>query len=322
MLPPLSLRTRRVVGCRQSGPCPSPAMAAMLEQRAALSRPHLKNPMQTRIDRRFQELARQGRAALLTFVMAGDPDLAASLAILKALPKAGADVIELGMPFTDPMADGPPVQAAGLRALAAGTTLAKTLKLVAEFREADRATPLVLMGYYNPVYVYGVERFLREAKAAGVDGLIIVDLPPEEDAELCLPALEAGLNFIRLATPTTDDARLPAVLAHTSGFLYYVSITGITGAAAPQIAKVASAVMRIKTKTTLPVAVGFGVKNAESAAAIATHADGVVVGSALVEALRQSLDRSGRATDKSVEAVTSLVASIAKGVRAAAAAPA
>jgi tryptophan synthase alpha chain len=278
--------------------------------------------MQTRIDRRFEELARQNRAALMIFVMAGDPDLATCLAILNALPKAGADVIELGMPFTDPMADGPAIQAAGLRALGAGTNLAKTLALAADFRNSDSATPVVLMGYYNPVYVYGVDAFLREAKAAGVDGLIVVDLPPEEDAELCLPALAAGLNFIRLATPTTDDARLPAVLAHTSGFVYYVSITGITGASAPELAKVASAVNRIKAHTSLPVAVGFGVKNAASAAAIAAHADGVVVGSAIVEALRASLDSNGKATSNSVEAVAALVADIAKGVRAAAPAPA
>jgi tryptophan synthase alpha chain len=271
--------------------------------------------MATRIDRRFEDLARQNRAALVTFVMAGDPDLSTCLDILKALPKAGADVIELGMPFTDPMADGPAIQAAGLRALAAGTTLAKTLSLAAAFRDADSTTPLVLMGYYNPVYVYGVEAFLKDAKAAGVDGLIIVDLPPEEDTELCLPALAAGFNFIRLATPTTDDARLPAVLAHTSGFVYYVSITGITGAAAPDTAKVAAAVRRIKAHTALPVAVGFGVKNAASAAAIAAHADGVVVGSAIVEALRASLDRDGKATGKSVEAVVGLVTEIAKGMR-------
>ncbi|MGH6801694.1 MAG: tryptophan synthase subunit alpha, partial [Methylocella sp.] len=263
--------------------------------------------MQTRIDHRFEELARQNRAALVTFVMAGDPDLATCLAILKTLPTAGADVIELGMPFTDPMADGPAIQASGLRALAAGTTLAKTLALAADFRKTDSTTPVVLMGYYNPVYVYGVEAFLRDAKAAGVDGLIVVDLPPEEDAELCLPALAAGLNFIRLATPTTDDARLPAVLANTSGFVYYVSITGITGASAPELAKVASAVLRIKAHTHLPVAVGFGVKNARSAAAIAARADGVVVGSAIVEALRSSLDSNGKATGKSVETVAGLV---------------
>jgi len=271
--------------------------------------------MPTRIDRRFEDLAREGRAALVAFVMAGDPDLATSLNLLQALPKAGADMIEVGMPFTDPMADGPAIQAAGLRALSAGTTLEKTLALVADFRKTDQATPIVLMGYYNPIYVYGVAGFLAKAKEAGVDGLIVVDLPPEEDAELCLPALAAGLNFIRLATPTTDEARLPAVLANTSGFVYYVSITGITGAAAPDLSKVASAVERIKQHTSLPVAIGFGVKNAESAAALAAHANGVVVGSALVEALRVSLDAHGKATSKSVETVTALVADIAKGVR-------
>jgi tryptophan synthase alpha chain len=271
--------------------------------------------MPTRIDRRFEDLAREGRAALVTFVMAGDPDLATSRDLLEALPKAGADVIEVGMPFTDPMADGPAIQAAGLRALAAGTTLEKTLALVADFRKSDQTTPIVLMGYYNPIYVYGVPRFLAKAKDAGVDGLIVVDLPPEEDSELCLPALAAGLNFIRLATPTTDEARLPAVLANTSGFVYYVSITGITGAASPDFSKVASAVLRIKQHTSLPVAIGFGVKNAESAAALAAHANGVVVGSALVEALRASLDANGKATAKSVETVATLVAELAKGVR-------
>jgi tryptophan synthase alpha chain len=273
--------------------------------------------MPTRIDRRFEDLAREGRAALVTFVMAGDPDLATSLSLLQALPKAGADVIEVGMPFTDPMADGPAIQAAGLRALAAGTTLEKTLALVTDFRKTDQTTPIVLMGYYNPIYVYGVAPFLAKAKEAGVDGLIVVDLPPEEDAELCLPALAAGLNFIRLATPTTDDARLPAVLANTSGFVYYVSITGVTGAAAPDLSKVASAVQRIKRHSSLPVAIGFGVKNADSAAALAAHANGVVVGSALVEALRGSLDVHGKATAKSVETVARLVAELAKGVRSA-----
>jgi tryptophan synthase alpha chain len=275
------------------------------------------NSMQTRIDRRFEEVSRQSRAALVNFVMAGDPDLATCLAVLKTLPNAGADVIELGMPFTDPMADGRAIQASGLRALKAGTTLAKTLDIVADFRKADLATPIVLMGYYNPIYVYGVEAFLSDATAAGVDGLIAVDLPPEEDAELCLPALAAGMNFIRLATPTTDDARLPAVLANTSGFVYYVSITGITGAAAPEVANVASAVRRIKTHTKLPVVVGFGVKNSAAAKAIAACADGVVIGSALVEALRASLDEGGKATEKSVKAVADLVADIAQGVRAA-----
>ena len=205
--------------------------------------------MTTRIDQRFAALKQEGRAALVTFLMAGDPDFDTSLAIIKALPAAGADVIEIGMPFTDPMADGPSIQAAGLRALRAGQDMVKTLRLVREFRRADAATPLVLMGYYNPIYIYGVDRFLADAISAGVDGLIIVDLPPEEDDELCLPALKAGLNFIRLATPTTDDKRLPAVLANTSGFVYYVSITGITGAAAPDPGRVAAAVARIKRHT-------------------------------------------------------------------------
>jgi tryptophan synthase alpha chain len=271
--------------------------------------------MSTRIDRRFTELQRQGRAALVTFLTAGDPDPATSLAILEALPAAGADVIELGMPFTDPMADGPAIQASSLRALKAGQTLAKTLAMVGAFRKADDTTPIVLMGYYNPIYIYGVERFLADAIAAGVDGLIVVDLPPEEDDELCLPALEAGLNFIRLATPTTDDRRLPAVLAHTSGFVYYVSITGITGAATPDPSRVNAAVARIKRHTKLPVAVGFGVRTAEHARAIAAGADGVVVGSALIDALRQSLDADNKATAKTATAVVNLVAELAKGVR-------
>jgi tryptophan synthase alpha chain len=269
----------------------------------------------TRIDARFAALKREGRAGLITFVMAGDPDSDTSAAILKALPQAGADVIELGMPFTDPMADGPAIQAAGLRALRAGQNLAKTLELVRNFRSADTATPVVLMGYYNPIYIYGVARFLADAKAAGVDGLIVVDLPPEEDTELCLPALRAGLNFIRLATPTTDDKRLPAVLANTSGFVYYVSITGITGAAAPDAGLVVEAVRRIKRHTDLPVAVGFGVRDAASAAAIAQGAEAVVVGSALVEKVRLSLDAAGRATPLTVAAVTALVAELAAGVR-------
>ncbi len=275
----------------------------------------------TRIDRRFTQLAEDGRAALITFVMAGDPDLVTSLEILKRLPRAGADVIEIGMPFTDPMADGPAIQAAGLRALAAGTTLAKTLRIVADFRAGDATTPIVLMGYYNPIYVHGVEAFLKDAKAAGVDGLIVVDLPPEEDAELCLPALAAGLNFIRLATPTTDAARLPAVLANTSGFVYYVSITGTTGAATPDFDATAAAVERIKRHTRLPVAVGFGVRTAANARSVAAHADGVVVGSAIIDAARASLDASGKATPSTPEAVAALVADIAKGVRQAALAP-
>lgn len=275
--------------------------------------------MATRIDRRFAELKTEGRAALVTFLTAGDPDPETSLALVQALPAAGADVIELGMPFTDPMADGPAIQMSSQRALKAGQTLKKTLELVRAFRGSDDATPLVLMGYYNPIYIYGVDRFLRDATSAGVDGLIIVDLPPEEDEELCLPALKAGLNFIRLATPTTDDKRLPAVLANTSGFVYYVSITGITGAATPDAEKVAAAVARIKRHTKLPVAVGFGVRTAEQAAGIASGADGVVVGSALVSVLKGSLDPNDKATEKTVSGVVDLVAALARGVRGASA---
>jgi tryptophan synthase alpha chain len=271
----------------------------------------------TRIEARFAELAREGRAGLVTFTMAGDPDRKTALAILKALPGAGADVIELGMPFTDPMADGPAIQAAGLRALNAGQDMVKTLAMVRDFRKGDDTTPIVLMGYYNPIYIYGVARFLVDAKVAGVDGLIVVDLPPEEDDELCLPALKAGLSFIRLATPTTDDKRLPAVLANTSGFVYYVSITGITGAAAPDAGKVRDAVARIKRHTRLPVAVGFGVRTASQARAIAAGAEAVVVGSALVSAIKDSLDRNGKATARTVTAVTKLVAELAGGVRSA-----
>jgi len=273
--------------------------------------------MTTRIEGRFAALKQECRAALVTFTMAGDPDYDTSLAIAKSLPKAGADLIELGMPFTDPMADGPAIQAAGQRALKAGQRMTKTLALVREFRKDDNETPIVLMGYYNPIYIYGKDRFLADAKAAGVDGLIIVDLPPEEDDELCLPALKAGLNFIRLATPTTDEKRLPAVLSNTSGFVYYVSITGITGSAAPDAAKVTAAVSRIKRHTKLPVAVGFGVRTTEQARAIAEGADGVVVGSALVDALQQNLDANGKAGPGTLKAVSQLVASLAQGVRSA-----
>ena len=271
--------------------------------------------MTERMDRRFAALKREGRAALMTFTMAGDPDYDAALAILKALPKAGADIVEIGMPFTDPMADGPAIQAAGQRALKSGQDMKKTLAAVREFRAGDDATPLVLMGYYNPIYIYGVEKFLADAKAAGVDGLIIVDLPPEEDGELCLPALKAGLNFIRLATPTTDDKRLPAVLANTSGFVYYVSITGITGSAAPDPTRVSGAVSRIKRHTKLPVCVGFGVRTGEQARAIAEGADGVVVGSVLVEAVRTSLDSNGKPTAATVKSVSDIVSALALGVR-------
>ncbi len=271
----------------------------------------------TRIDTRFKELAGEGRAGLVTFITGGDPDYDTSLAILKALPKAGADIIEVGVPFTDAMADGPPIQASSLRALAAGQSLKKTIAMVREFRATDNTTPVVLMGYYNPVYIYGVDKFLKDAKEAGVDGLIVVDLPPEEDEELCLPAMKAGINFIRLATPTTDDKRLPAVLKNTSGFVYYVSIAGVSGAATPQASNVIEAVARIKRHTKLPIAVGFGLKTPEHARAIASGADAAVVGSALVEAVRMSLDDKARATPKTVKAVTDLVSALAEGVRSA-----
>ena len=271
--------------------------------------------MTTRIDARFKALKDEGRAAFVTFLMAGDPDLKTSLEIIKALPSAGADIIEIGMPFTDPMADGPAIQAAGIRALKAGMTLTKTLAMVSDFRKSDDATPIVLMGYYNPIYIYGVDRFLADAKQAGVDGLIIVDLPPEEDSELCIPAMKAGLNFIRLATPTTDDKRLPAVLENTSGFVYYVSITGITGSASAKSSDVGAAVARIQRHTKLPVCVGFGIRTPEAAREIARHASGAVVGSALVDALKGSLDADGNATPKTVGAVADLVAALAQGVR-------
>lgn len=270
---------------------------------------------QARIQARFAACAAAGRAALVTYVTAGDPDFDTGSAILNALPAAGADIIELGVPFTDPMADGVPVQLAGQRALKAGQTLKKTLAMVAAFRKAGNDTPIVLMGYYNPIWAYGVDAFLRDARIAGIDGLIVVDLPPEEDAELCLPALAAGVSFIRLATPTTDDKRLPRVLQNTSGFVYYVSMTGVTGGAIANYDAVGAAVARIKQHTELPVAVGFGVKTPEDAIAIARGADGVVVGSALVDRVRLSLDAEGRATEKTVSAVTSLVAELAAGVR-------
>ncbi|GEO99008.1 tryptophan synthase subunit alpha [Methylobacterium haplocladii] len=271
--------------------------------------------MTARIDATFARCRAEGRAALVTYVMAGDPDPETSLALLKALPEAGADIVEFGLPFTDPMADGPAIQAAGLRALAAGQDLRKTLALVSRFRESNRDTPVVLMGYYNPIYVYGVPRFLDDALAAGIDGLIVVDLPPEEDEELCLPALAKGLAFIRLATPTTDANRLPAVLKNTAGFVYYVSITGITGTATPDFGRVAEAVGRIRPHTELPVVVGFGVRTRADAAAIARGADGVVVGSALVAALADSLGGENRAGAGTVEAVTTLVRELAAGVR-------
>ena len=272
---------------------------------------------ETRIDRRFAALKAEGRPALVTFVMAGDPDHETALSILRALPAAGADVIEIGMPFSDPMADGPAIQLAGQRALRGGETLRKTLDMVRAFRTGDADTPVVLMGYYNPIYSMGNETFLKSAREAGVDGLIVVDLPPEADDELCVPAMAHGISFIRLATPTTDDKRLPAVLANTSGFVYYVSILGITGTASPDANRVAEAVTRIKRHTILPVAVGFGVKTAEQASAIGRGADGVVVGSAIVGAIAGSLDGAGRATAGTVPAVSALVAGLAAGVRAA-----
>jgi tryptophan synthase alpha chain len=268
-----------------------------------------------RIDRRFAALKKDGRAALVTFLTAGDPDLETSRRILHGLPAAGADIIELGMPFSDPMADGPAIQASSQRALKAGHTMQRTLDLVRGFRARDQQTPIVLMGYYNPIYVYPTERFLDAAKAAGVDGLIIVDVPPEADGELCKPAMERGINFIRLATPTTDAARLPAVLRNTSGFLYYVSITGITGTAAPDAGAVHAVVARIKRSTTLPVAVGFGVKTPAQAREIARGADGVVVGSALVTAIEQSLDGRGAATGRTAGAVLDLVQSLSQALR-------
>jgi len=267
-----------------------------------------------RIDARFAELAADKRAALITFITAGDPDLATSRELLFALPKAGADLIELGMPFSDPMADGPAIQASSLRALRAGHKMAMTLQMVRDFRRTDQTTPIVLMGYYNPIYVYPAEKFVTDAAAAGVDGLIVVDVPPEADDELCLPAMAAGLNFIRLATPTTDDRRLPAVLAHTSGFVYYVSIAGITGTRAPDVAAVHTQVARIKRQTKLPVAVGFGVRTAEQAKAIAAGADGVVVGSALVSAIADSLGKDGRATGTTVKAVVKMVQMLSRAL--------
>jgi tryptophan synthase alpha chain len=271
--------------------------------------------MTTRIEDRFASLKAEGRPALVTFLMAGDPDGETAFEIMRALPEAGADLIELGMPFSDPMADGPAIQKAGLRALNAGETLTKTLATVKRFRAEDPATPVILMGYFNPIYIYGVDRFVADARESGVDGLIVVDLPAEMDDELCLPALKGGLNFIRLATPTTDEKRLPAVLKNSSGFVYYVSITGITGTAAPDAGKVSAAVARIKDKTDLPVCIGFGVRTAEQARALASHADGVVVGSALVGAIEDSL-AEGRATPGTPEAILSVVRDLAAGVRA------
>src|SRR5690606_32376091 len=267
--------------------------------------------MTTRIDKRMQQLVAEGRPAFVTYFMGGDPDFDTSLRIMKALPEAGADILELGMPFSDPMADGPTIQLAAQRALRSGQTLARTLQMAREFRRTDNDTPIVLMGYYNPIYVRGVARFLEECLEAGIDGLIVVDLPPEMDEELCIPALEAGISFIRLATPTTDDARLPVVLNNTSGFVYYVSMTGITGSALPQTDRIAAAVARIKRHTDLPVCVGFGIKSAADAAAIGRSADGVVVGSAIVAAVARAHDAGA----DPVEAATAITRDIAAGVR-------
>ncbi len=270
---------------------------------------------ETRIDRRFAALKKENRAGFVTYVMAGDPDYDTALNLINGLPKAGADFIEFGVPFTDPMADGPSIQAAGLRALRNGQTLKKTLDMVAAFREGDNETPVVLMGYYNPIYAYGVDAFLTDALACGVDGLIVVDLPPEEDAELCLPALKAGLNFIRLATPTTDDKRLPAVLANTSGFVYYVSITGITGTGSAMATDLAVAIERLKRHTELPVAIGFGIKTPDGAAEVARLADACVVGSAIIDRLAQNLDDDNKAKPGLVEDVLKFVGELSTGVR-------
>ncbi len=273
--------------------------------------------MTARMDKRFAALKAECRPALVTYFMGGDPDYETSLGIMKALPEAGADVIELGMPFSDPMADGPAIQLAGQRALKAGQTLKKTLQLAADFRKVDADTPIVMMGYYNPIYIYGVERFLDEALAAGIDGLIVVDLPPEMDDELCIPAIRKGINFIRLATPTTDDKRLPTVLKNTTGFVYYVSMNGITGSALPDPSLVSGAVKRIKQHTELPVCVGFGVKTAEHAKLIGAAADGVVVGTAIVNQIATSLTKDGKATADTIQAVATLVRGLSTGTRSA-----
>jgi tryptophan synthase alpha chain len=270
---------------------------------------------ETRIAKRFAKLKSEGRAGLVTFTTAGDPDLETSAQILDGIAAAGADLIEIGVPFSDPMADGPSVQASSLRAIAGGMTLRKTLAMVAEFRQKDDDTPIVLMGYYNPIYIYGVDAFLADAKKAGVDGLIVVDLPPEEESELCLPALDAGINFIYLTAPTTTDVRLPRVLEHASGFVYFVSITGITGTRSAQAADVAGHVGRIRAQTDLPVAVGFGIRTPDQAAKIAGVADAAVVGSALVDQITANLDDNGKPGPGTVSAVLDLVSALSEGVR-------
>ncbi|HBN49210.1 MULTISPECIES: tryptophan synthase subunit alpha [Thalassospira] len=270
---------------------------------------------QDRIAKRYAKLKEEGRAGLVTFITAGDPDPEASFEILKALPAAGADVIELGMPFTDPMADGPAIQEASIRALAAGMHMRKTLSLVRGFRDQDHETPIILMGYYNPIYIYGVAEFLEDARNAGVDGLIVVDLPPEEDAELCVPTVEKGLSFIRLTTPTSDDKRLSKLVQNTSGFVYYVSVAGVTGAGSATNDQIVEAMARLRRHTDLPIAVGFGIKNATQAAEVARQADAAVVGSAIVSKIAESLDENGKATDKTASMVTGLVRELADGVR-------
>ena len=269
----------------------------------------------TRIEKRFKDLKKNGQAALVVFITAGDPDLKTSREILLGLAKAGADIIELGMPFSDPMADGPPIQASSLRALKSGQNMKKTLQLVKDFRKVDLETPLVLMGYYNPIYVYGNEKFLRDASQAGVDGLIVVDVPPEADEELCIPALSNNLNFIRLATPTTDDLRLKTILKHSSGFLYYVSIAGITGSSAPVLTDVSKHISRIKALTDLPVVVGFGIKTPSQASEFAKIADGVVVGSAVVTSICESLDQNGLPQSNTVKGTLQLVENLNKSVK-------
>ena len=268
-----------------------------------------------RISRRFAALKAAGRGGLVTFLTAGDPDYETSKEIVLGLPGAGADVIELGMPFSDPMADGPAIQAASLRALRSGMKLAKVLQLVREFRAGDNDTPIVLMGYYNPIYNYGVDKFLAEARESGVDGLIVVDLPPEEDEELCLPALKAGLNFIRLATPTTDDQRLPTVLSNTSGFVYYVSVMGITGTKSAAEGAVQAAVERLRRHTDLPIGVGFGIKTPENARAVASVADAAVVGSAIVDRIVGGLDEDGKPKPGLAATVLDYVRELAAGVQ-------
>jgi tryptophan synthase alpha chain len=268
-----------------------------------------------RIERRFATLKAEGRGGLITFVTAGDPNKAISLEIIRGLPAAGADLIELGMPFSDPMADGPSVQASSLRALANGASLRSTLALVRAFRAEDDNTPIILMGYYNPIYIYGVGAFLRDAKEAGIDGLIMVDLPPEEDAELCLPAIEAGIRWIRLATPTTDEARLPKVLNNASGFIYYVSILGITGTASVPEQATREAVAYLKSHTDLPIAVGFGIKTPEAAASISRNADAAVVGSAIVDRVLDGLDKNGLPGPGTAQHVLDFVRELADGVR-------